>query len=72
MQTEYVYPMVGDRRSPNDWRERGASDVVDRAVEKTRDILRKHYPRHVSEAVDDEIRERFRVMLPREAMRAVA
>jgi trimethylamine--corrinoid protein Co-methyltransferase len=70
MQTEYVYPGVGDRRSPNDWRERGASDIVDRAVEKTRDILRKHYPRHVADATDDEIRERFRVMLPREAMRA--
>jgi trimethylamine---corrinoid protein Co-methyltransferase len=70
MQSEYVYPAVGDRRSPNDWRERGASDSVDRAIEKTRDILRKHYPRHVSGAADEEIRQRFRVLLPREAMRA--
>src|SRR5262249_30915336 len=47
MQTEYVYPAVGDRRSPNDWAERGASDIVDRAIEKTGYILKRHYPRHV-------------------------
>jgi trimethylamine---corrinoid protein Co-methyltransferase len=70
MQTEYVYPAVGDRRSPNDWAERGASDIVDRAVEKTRDILKRHYPRHVSKEVDEQIRGRFRVLLPREAMQA--
>ena len=70
MQTEYVYPAVGDRRSPNDWAERGASDIVDRAIEKTRDILKRHYPRHVSPEVDEEVRGRFNVLLPREAMQA--
>ena len=72
MQTEYVYPAVGDRRSPNDWTERGATDIVDRAMQKTREILQKHYPKHVSPEVDEAIRARFKVMLPREAMQAGA
>ena len=70
MQTEYVYPVVGDRRSPNDWTERGAIDVVDRAMQKTKEILQKHYPQHVSREVDDAVRARFKVFLPREAMQA--
>lgn len=70
MQTEYVYPAVGDRRSPNDWTERGATDIVDRAMQKTREILQKHYPQHVSREVDEAVRARFKVMLPREAMQA--
>jgi trimethylamine---corrinoid protein Co-methyltransferase len=70
MQTEYVYPVVGDRRSPNDWTERGAMDVVDRAMQKTKEILQKHYPQHVSREVDDAVRARFKVFLPREAMQA--
>jgi trimethylamine---corrinoid protein Co-methyltransferase len=70
MQTEYVYPVVGDRRSPNDWTERGATDVVDRAMQKTKEILQKHYPQHVSREVDDAVRAKFKVFLPREAMEA--
>ena len=70
MQTEYVYPVVGDRRSPNDWTERGATSVVDRAMQKTKEILQKHYPQHVSREVDDAVRARFKVFLPREAMQA--
>ena len=62
--------MVGDRRSPNDWTERGATDVVDRAMQKTKEILQKHYPQHVSREVDDAVRARFKVFLPREAMQA--
>ena len=70
MQTEYVYPAVGDRRSPNDWAERGATDIVDRAMQKIREILERHHPRHVSREVDAAIRARFKVLLPREAMQA--
>jgi trimethylamine--corrinoid protein Co-methyltransferase len=69
MQTEYVYPAVGDRRSPNEWTEQGALDVTARAVKKVDEILASHFPKHVAEAVDAEIRQRFPVRLPREAMR---
>ena len=68
MQTDYLYPAIGDRRSPNDWTERGAQDIAARAAAKVKEILGSNYPRHVSEAVDAEIRRKFPVRLPRAAM----
>ena len=53
MQTDYVYPTVGDRWSPNEWNERGRPDYVARAVTRTREILRHHHPGHIS---GDELR----------------
>jgi trimethylamine--corrinoid protein Co-methyltransferase len=69
MQTEYLYPAVGDRKSPNEWNEQGGLDVAARAARKVREILASHYPNHVPEAVDAEIRRRFPVRLARAAMR---
>ena len=68
MQTEYIYPGVGDRRSPNEWIEQGSTDVVARAAKKVREILLSHFPSHISEAVDAEIRARFPVRLARAGM----
>jgi trimethylamine--corrinoid protein Co-methyltransferase len=68
MQTEYVYPSVGDRMSPKEWNEQGRPSYLERAARQTRSILDRHYPRHVPEAVDEAIRARFPVGLPREAM----
>jgi trimethylamine---corrinoid protein Co-methyltransferase len=69
MQTEYLYPTVGDRRSPNEWREQGSSNVSDRAARKVAEILATHYPQHVPESVDAELRQRFPIRLAREGMR---
>ncbi len=70
MQTEYLYPGVADRRSPNDWAERGSLDVLQRAAEKIREILSSHYPSHIPESVDAAIRARFPVRLSRPGMQA--
>jgi len=70
MQTEYLYPTVGDRKSPNEWADQGSLDVNARAIKKVADILGHHFPAHISEAVDAQIRSRFPVKLPRSAMRA--
>jgi trimethylamine---corrinoid protein Co-methyltransferase len=69
MQSAYLYPVVGDRKSPNEWTEQGALDITQRAEKKVREILATHFPAHVPEAVDARIREQFPVRLPREAMR---
>ena len=69
MQSEYVYPTIGDRSNPKDWVEQGRPTILDRAMKNTKAILAKHYPRHVSDAVDDAIRAKLPVRLPREAMR---
>jgi trimethylamine--corrinoid protein Co-methyltransferase len=69
MQTEYLYPAVGDRKSPTEWAEQGSMDVIARAAKRVRDILASHYPAHVSDDVDASIRARYPVRLSREAMR---
>ena len=69
MQTEYIYPVVGDRRSPNEWTEMGSTDALQRAALKVGDILAHHYPGHISESVDEAIRATGRVKIARDAMR---
>ena len=68
MQAEYVYPVIGDRMSPKEWAEAGRVDVLDRARAKTREILSSHYPRHIDDKLDQRLRERFPIKLPRERM----
>jgi trimethylamine--corrinoid protein Co-methyltransferase len=68
MQTEYLYPAIGDRKSPNEWTEQGSTDIVERAARKVRELLAAHYPAHIPEAIDAAIRARFPVKLPREGM----
>jgi trimethylamine--corrinoid protein Co-methyltransferase len=68
MQAEYVYPEIGDRMSPKEWNEAGRVDILDRARNKTREILSTHYPRHISDTLDQSLREHFPVKLAREHM----
>jgi trimethylamine--corrinoid protein Co-methyltransferase len=70
MQTEYLYPEVADRSSPKEWAERGSQDVLDRARARTRAMLAEHYPVYIEPAVDQAIRTRFPIRLPRANMRA--
>ncbi len=69
MQTEYLYPAIGDRRSPNEWTEQGSTDALDRAARRVQTILADHHPTHIPDAVDDEIRQRYPVKLDRAAVR---
>lgn len=68
MERDYVYPQVGDRRSPKDWQEDGAVDVRERAQRYVRQTLAGHYPTHIDPAIDRRIRERFPIRLPRGLM----
>ncbi len=69
METEYVYPLIGDRRSPNEWAEQGHTHVLQRAAAKVHSILASHFPNHLPESIDAIIRQRYPVKLPRDAMR---
>ena len=69
MQHDYVYPEVGDRTSPKEWKEKGSSSVVERATEKVQKILSTHYPSHISDLVDNSIRAKLNIKLPREKMK---
>jgi trimethylamine--corrinoid protein Co-methyltransferase len=69
MQSEYVYPKVGDRSSPGAWEEGGAQDARQRARARARQILGSHYPSYIRPEVDAELRARFPIRLRPEAMR---
>ena len=69
MTRDYLYPAIADRASPADWEEAGAQDIRQRAIVRTKEILARHYPRHVSDAEDRWIRQREDIRLPRAAMK---
>jgi trimethylamine--corrinoid protein Co-methyltransferase len=66
MMSEYIFPQVGDRSSPEDWKDAGSKSVADRAHERVLAVLGGHHPAHVPAAADEEIRRRFPIRLPRE------
>jgi trimethylamine--corrinoid protein Co-methyltransferase len=69
MQTEYLYPEVGDRRSSDDWEEAGSPTVYALAHEKVKEILSSHYPKYIDPKADAAIRDEFPIKLAREDMK---
>ncbi len=68
MQREYVYPLIGDRNSPDDWRDQGATNAAERAHEHVRNVMRTHFPTHVSRARDEWLRGRYPIKLAPEEL----
>ena len=64
MQTEYVYPIIGDRNSPEDWADAGARNALQMAHERVKTVLAEHHPDHVGPEVDARIRAAFPIGLP--------
>ena len=65
MTTEYIYPVVGDRLPPDDWRDAGAKDARRAAHDHVDRILAEHHPGHISPDVDADLRARFPISLDR-------
>ena len=70
MESEYLYLEVSDRTSPGQWQEEGSTDIRERAEVRVQEILSAHYPVYIDPKVDEMIRERFPIVLPRDQMRA--
>ena len=68
MERDYVYPDVGNRQSPKEWQESDRPDILEAASHKTAEILASHFPSHISEEMDQAIRARYPVRLPRKNM----
>jgi trimethylamine--corrinoid protein Co-methyltransferase len=68
MERDYIYPLVGDRRSPNEWTESGGEDALKRAHRKLADILSHNWPVHINNSLDQSLRATGRVKLPRQQM----
>ena len=68
MQTDYVYPCIGDRTSPKEWAELGKPDILEKAIAKKREILDSFFPAHLSRDIDEQIRANLDIKLPRSQM----
>jgi len=63
MQSEYTYPLVGDRQSPDDWMDAGGTAAQDRAHAWVTDMLASYQPSHLPAEVDRKIRDAFPIQL---------
>jgi trimethylamine--corrinoid protein Co-methyltransferase len=60
MQTEYVYPRIGNRMSPKEWNEAGKPLLLDKAIARKNEILASARCR-VDPEIDAAIRARFNI-----------
>ena len=70
MQSEFLYPNISDRSSPGIWEEEGSKDILDHAHKRVWEILSSHYPDHLDHDLDNRIRERYPILLPRDSMKS--
>jgi len=63
MRTAYLYPEVGDRLSPDQWREQNNPAVLNRAKERVKQVLKEHFPSHIGPEVEALVRETFPIKL---------
>jgi trimethylamine--corrinoid protein Co-methyltransferase len=70
MQTEYLYPKLGDRSSLADWEFRGSPNLMALAAARVREIMGSHYPAPIAQELDAALRARYDIRLPAELMRA--
>jgi len=68
MQTEYIYPEFYNRLSPSQWSDAGKPEALDVAIKKKNHILSTHFPKHISNEVDDKIRDEFPIFLSKQSM----
>ena len=68
MQSEYIYPDLSDRESPNDWADMGKPVILEKAIKEKKEILSEYFPNHISDSVDKELREKFEIQLSRKAI----
>ncbi len=64
METEYLYPLVSNRDTPEDWTEAGSRPAHDVAHDHVVAALENHWPSHISPAVDAAVRDAFPIGLP--------
>ncbi|MEO0342949.1 MAG: trimethylamine methyltransferase family protein [Pseudomonadota bacterium] len=63
MQTEYIYPRLGDRSSPKEWNENGKPVLLEKAISTKKEILSQGSAAALNAITDAAIRERFKIYL---------
>ena len=64
MQSDYVYPRIGNRNSPKEWVERGKPDLITEETRVKQEILAKPSAAMLDHETDRQIRQRFNIHLP--------
>ncbi|WP_372884327.1 trimethylamine methyltransferase family protein [Shimia sp.] len=64
MQSDYVYPALGDRSSPKEWAETGKPDLAEKASARKEEILSRPSAARFDPELDRRIRAQFRIHLP--------
>ncbi|MEM7293200.1 MAG: trimethylamine methyltransferase family protein, partial [Pseudomonadota bacterium] len=70
MQKEYLYPRFSDRSTPDEWSDSGKPQMRERARTRAREILQHHFPDTIDSHRDKKIRERFKIDLQSDMMKA--
>ena len=65
MQSEYIYPELSNRDSPNDWADMGKPVILETAIAKKKEILATYFPDHISDDIERELRKKFDIKLSR-------
>ncbi len=65
METEYLYPPIGNRMTPMEWKEYGSQDIWTVAREKVTQMM-QHYPSYITPEQDAAIRAKFDIKLSAE------
>ena len=68
MTTEYLYPALADRASPEEWEASGRANLSQRAHQFADRILAEHFPRHIAAQTEANLRATFDIQLAPEAM----
>ncbi|MEM7172863.1 MAG: trimethylamine methyltransferase family protein [Pseudomonadota bacterium] len=71
MQSDYFYPALGNRLTPQEWAKTENKDLLAAARERTRDLLDSPPPDHISKDIDQAIRARFPIRLPQRGWRGI-
>jgi trimethylamine--corrinoid protein Co-methyltransferase len=64
MQRDHFYPKLADRLEPRTWEESGKTTMWQRANLKAKQILDSHHPVHIDPAVENKIRQHYKILLP--------
>lgn len=64
MQSDYVYPALGDRTSPKEWAEIGKPDLLAKAIARKEEILATRSAARLDPVTDAQIRAAFNIHLP--------
>ena len=63
MQTEYIYPNLGDRSSPKEWAENEKPDLLMKAIQKKKDLLSSESKAALSPEIRKEVAKKFPIHL---------